>query len=628
MRWKAFIPIAILIGLVVVFNIFFLDNLVKRAIEKTGEKIFRAKFEIGALDLGFKPLSMEMRKIQAADSSDEWKNLFEIDTVKMTIEPIPILSKKVIINEMTCSGIQWGTKRKTSGKLPPKKKRKEEKSAVAKLMDSTKDMIVKEASALPISNLDALSKEIKIDDFIDLSELKSIKEIEDIKKNVDTKHKEWDERIKGLKTKKEVDRINKNVKSIRSVKIKTAEDIVKVKETIDKLKEIKRSLNKIKKEVKDTQRSFNEDFTYVGKTIKKIEEIKNSDYKFILGKLKLESLETGNISKVIFGPLWVGRVHKALYWIEMSRKYMPPKGEEEKEKIKKERRKGRDIKFPLKRILPKFLVKKIHVSGEKEEFLSFKGVITDITSNQPLYGRPTKIDLSGKFEKHKLSDISFKGSINHVTKKPKDNFVVTVKGIDMKGASLGDVQHIPSKVTKGKADLSTTFSLEEDYLESVITAEARKLKFATKKGLKKNSFEYIMNDAFSSIDLLTLRGKLSGRPDSLKFQVTSNLDKVIAKKIKAIFGKKLNEAKKQIRDKLDNIVDGKQKELLRNFNNRKNELNKRILANATLVQEQSNIVDGRINEGKKEIDRMLKREKKKKEDELRKGIERGLKKIF
>ncbi len=629
MRWKAFIPIAILIALIVVFNIFFLDNLIKRVIEKTGEKIFRAKFEIGHLDLSFKPLSMELKRIQAADASDEWRNLLEIDTAKMSIEPFPLLSKKVIINEMTCSGIQWGTERKTSGKLPPKKKKREEEmSAVEKLMDSTKEMVAEEFAALPVSNLDALGKEIKVDDFIDLSELKSLEAIEEVKNDIEEKYKKWDERVKGLKIKEEADRINRNIKKIEKVKINTVEDIPKVKETIDRLNEIKKSLDKIDKEVKDTQKSFKEDLNYVNKTINRINEIKDSDYKLIVGKLKLESLETGNISRIIFGPIWVGRVNKALYWVETARKYMPPKGEEKKEKVKKERRKGRDIKFPLKVVLPKFLVKKVNVSGGKEEFLSFEGLVTDITSNQSLLGRPTNIDLSGKFMKHKLSDITFTGLINHVTEKPKDSFKLTVKGIDMKGASLGKVEYIPTEVKKGTVDINTTFSLEEDYLENEIKAEMKRVEFVTKKGLKKNSFEYIINDVFSSINLLTLGGKLYGRPDDLKFTLSSNLDKIIAQKIKAIFGKMLEEAKRQIRDRLDGIIEEKRGELVKIYDKKMGELNDKIKANTGLVQEQLDIVDARIKEGQKEMNQTLEKERKKKEDELKKEIEKGLKKIF
>ncbi|UCD83683.1 MAG: TIGR03545 family protein, partial [Deltaproteobacteria bacterium] len=626
---KAFIPIAILVALIVVFNIFFLDDLVKRGIEKTGEKIFQAKFEIGYLKLSFKPLSINMRKVQAADASDEWKNLFEMDAVKMSIEPFPLLSKKVIINEMTCSGIEWGTERKTSGKLPPKKKkREEEKGAVEKLMDSTKEMVTDEFSALPVSNLDALSKDIKIDDFIDLNELQSLKAIEEIRNDVEEKYKKWDERIKGQKVKEEADKINRNIKQIRKVKIDSVEDIPKVKETIDRLNQIKKSLDKINKEVKDTQKSFKKDVDYVKTTLKRINEIKDSDYKLIIGKLKLESLETGNISKVIFGPLWVGRVNKALYWVEMVRKYMPPKGEEEKKEIKKERRKGRDIRFPLKVVLPKFLVRKVDVSGGKEDFLSFEGVVNDITSNQALIGRPTKIDLSGKFMKHKLSDIIFTGTIDHVTEKPKDSFDLTVKGIEMKGASLGEVKYMPNKVKKGTVDITTKFSLEEDYLENEINAEAKSVEFVTKTGLKKNSFEYIMNDVFSSINLLTLGGRLYGRPGDLKFKLSSNLDEVIARKIKEIFGRILEEAKRQIRAKLNSIVEEKRKELVKIYKEKMGELNEKIKENAAIVQEQLDIVDAKIKEGQKEIDRMIEKEKKKKQQEMQKGIEKGLKKIF
>ncbi len=260
--------------------------------------------------------------------------------------------------------------------------------------------------------------------------------------------------------------------------------------------------------------------------------------------------------------------------------------------------------------------------------MSFKGLVTDITSNQALLGRPTKIDLSGKFMKHKLSDISFTGLIDHVTEKPKDSFDLTVKGIDMKGASLGDIKYMPTKVKKGKVKIRTTFSLEGDYLENVIKAEARRIEFATKKGLKKNSFEYIMHDSLSSIDLLTLGGKLSGRPGDLKFKLSSNLDKIIAQKIKAIFGKMLDEAKRQIRAKLNSIVEEKRKELEKIYNEKMGELNKRIKANTALVQEQIDMVDARIKEGQKELNQRIEREKKKKQDELKKGIEKGLKKIF
>ena len=50
MRWKMFIPAVVITILAVVFNIFFLDNVLKAAFIKTNQMIFNAKTEVKILD--------------------------------------------------------------------------------------------------------------------------------------------------------------------------------------------------------------------------------------------------------------------------------------------------------------------------------------------------------------------------------------------------------------------------------------------------------------------------------------------------------------------------------------------------------------------------------------------------
>ncbi|MFN3966148.1 MAG: hypothetical protein ACK4JE_00400, partial [Endomicrobiia bacterium] len=112
-RWKAVIPLLVFIAGTTIFCVFFLDTIIKNTFISIGESIFSAKVEIAKLKTKFKNMSIEIKGIQVADKSDPWKNLFEIDSVKFGIQPIPLLSKKVIIDEMSVEGIKWSTKRKT-----------------------------------------------------------------------------------------------------------------------------------------------------------------------------------------------------------------------------------------------------------------------------------------------------------------------------------------------------------------------------------------------------------------------------------------------------------------------------------------------------------------------------------
>ena len=109
MRWKYFIPTVVITALIVVFNIFFLDYLLKTSIISAGEMIFGARVEVSSVKTRFKNLSIDIKGLKAANKSDVFKNLFEIDDIRFSVRPAPLLSMKLIINEMAVDGVKWGT---------------------------------------------------------------------------------------------------------------------------------------------------------------------------------------------------------------------------------------------------------------------------------------------------------------------------------------------------------------------------------------------------------------------------------------------------------------------------------------------------------------------------------------
>lgn len=116
----------IFIILVLLFNLVFINMIVKGAIVKAGEAIFGAKTEIGKVKVDLFKRKVLFEKISVGDKKNEFKNLFEIEQINFAFKILPLLSKKVIIDNIDVSNLLLNSDRKTSGFLPPKKTKKQE----------------------------------------------------------------------------------------------------------------------------------------------------------------------------------------------------------------------------------------------------------------------------------------------------------------------------------------------------------------------------------------------------------------------------------------------------------------------------------------------------------------------
>jgi len=152
MRWKAVIPISVILAGIFVFFVFFGNKAAKGMIEGIGSGIVGAKVEVGKLRLSLFSLSLELRELQVASPSDAWKNMFQAGRIAFSLNPRALLSKKFVIREMSVADMASGTPRKTSGKLPEKPKPAKKKNA---LLDYGEKLLSDEFAKLPVSDLDS-----------------------------------------------------------------------------------------------------------------------------------------------------------------------------------------------------------------------------------------------------------------------------------------------------------------------------------------------------------------------------------------------------------------------------------------------------------------------------------------
>lgn len=124
------ITAAVIAAIIILFSLF-KNILVKKAVKSGCEAAFGAVCDIGSVS--FKPLEgyLSINNLEIADKSSPWTNLVQFDRITSDFDLTLLLQGKFIVEEMSVTGIQTGTARKTDGTLAPKEKKekkpKEEK---------------------------------------------------------------------------------------------------------------------------------------------------------------------------------------------------------------------------------------------------------------------------------------------------------------------------------------------------------------------------------------------------------------------------------------------------------------------------------------------------------------------
>ncbi|MBN1385322.1 MAG: TIGR03545 family protein [Elusimicrobia bacterium] len=613
-RWKAIIPTVIILVLLSIFSIFCLDGIIKKTIIKTGESVFGARVDIVSVKTKFKDMSVKIHGLQVADKNDVWKNILEIEKIGFAVSPLQLLSKKLIIDEMITEGIRWGTKRETSGALPPGKKKKLEKkqkeeeekdkdSATSKIMASLKKKAAAEANNLTaISNIKEVQKQVADFDVkkaVDSDNLASLKEINSMKSELAEKEKKYKAMADQIDVNAKSKEITEALNSVKDLKIKSPADIVTAKEKISKLKETQESAKQMLDQIKTAKNSIAADFGGQEDFINRINKLKTADYDNIMSKLPIGNFKTGNITKTLIGPACLNRVNSIIRYIKLARKYTP---KSKKKKVVKKRQKGMDVVFEKEKEMPDFLIRKIVISGttggngkDNKKSFDFSGNVFDITSNPLLWGRPTIARISGKQKRQVIKmDLEF----DHTKEIPRDEMSILLTGMTPKALGMGNMGDVLI-VDDGEVKIDTEFVMVGDDINSKIDVNITKVKMGTFE--KENETQKIFRQMMKNIKAIIIGIKLASRKDDFDFKVNSNLDDILKDGMKSLVGEKMTELKAKIRSEIDKQVAEKQKELLGNLTGKKAELLKNLTSKEQTVSSKKAELQSKIDSFQDEI---------------------------
>ena len=600
-RWSFLSTAVIIVALVILFNILFLDKILKKTIISLAQPIVGAKVEIDYLKTSLKKCSVSINGLRVADRNDYFKNLIDVEKINFDVRFWPLFRKKFLIDEMNVNGIKWQTQRKTSGQLPPKQEKKfvkgKKDSKFSKMFEVAKTKTMSEVNKLPsVEMFNSIQEQINnfdINKIVEDTGLSSVKEAEKTYINLQNKYKQYQNKINNFNYEEKINKAKKIIDDISKSKVSSLADFANTAKKVSQLKEIKKDLDDFLKELNTIKKD-------ISTTIDVSKQLKNSitnDVNTICEKIAIPSLNVKNISQMLFGNKWIIRLEKAMYYFSIIKQYLQEKSAEEKVKEVKQRDKGRDILFKEK-IYPTLLISKINVSGtttktKEEQGLDFAGLIKYISSSPSMVSEPITLNISGN---NKLQKLDIVGTFDYRTNNSKDSLKVSLFGLSGKVLNLETNDYLPL-IDTAKLNFVGDFSINNSGFKAGVDLDVKDIKEKDLNSIDGN-LKYL---AQVTNTIKYFKVNLSAQTqdsENLNIKIKSDIDKKLYDAINKLFSSKVNEAKEKIKQKVNELAQAKVKEIENSLQGKKDEVLKQIKEKIGLT-----------NDFNKQIEKVIKKNK-------------------
>ncbi len=588
-RKKGILLLIVLTAIFFLITWFFTDSWFESQIEDAGTSANGALVELDGFSFSIFSLSIEWDRLQVTDPQNTMKNRVETGRAEFNMEFIPLLSGKIVIENIELSDIKTNTDRETDGALPVEETEPDTGSFIGESVATLEEQVEKNTGF----DFSAVSQNVNADSIFKLLDLKSPEKIKNLQKEATNKYDTWKKTFETADFEKDAKNLQAKIKAIDVKNIKSAEGI---KNAITGINDIKTTIDSLTKFVENTKKRVEEDINFVGNNATQVDDWIKEDYQRALSKAKLPEINAENIGKMVFGKEVVDDIKSYLGYVEQARYYYEEYlASDEPKEPDPPRFKGQDIYFYNKNARPDLWIKQIKLSGETESQLKMRGLVTDIVSDQRLVNKTTIIDIGGENEIG--TTLQFNGVLDYLADLPSERFDLSYKGFVIDDIKLSESELFPGKIRDGRGVMNTKFEITGEQINAGIDFAAEKLKmdFSASKP-PKGKIQEVVRDIIAGINKLDFHAKISGTRDNMKFDLSSSLDKLFMNSLNRVLDKNIAEAKQKIKDRIDKEITKYKKELDKIIEEQSNKLKAQLAQYENILGNTNGIFDSKKQE--------------------------------
>ena len=569
-RWKAVVPLLVLgagaLGLWLVFA----DRIVRRTAESVGTTLIGAEVEIERLHLDLPHGRVEIHGLTVASPFEALENLLQADALVADLEPLPLLEKKLVIDRLTATGLKFGTPRKTDGRTGG------QADGVMGQVNHWGDQLRVPALALPTGKISAAR--------LDPAQLTTPRAAAALGARADSARQAWDSQLKGLDVAATADSARRMVEQLRGAKATDAKLLGDARRTLGQLKQAQDRVTAL-------ERSATSGIAALQAGAAGLSDAKQRDYATARGLLKLPGLDAPDIGAALFGPAAVGRFQRALYWVELGRRYMPPgllpratPGPQ------RARRAGATVRFPEANSEPAFLLKTAELSVQLGTAgaapRTYAASVSGVTSDPALYGRPATASAAAP-------GFRLGALLDHVRPTPRDTATASLAGVALPPLSLPS---LPIRLEPGSGTVALSLAVQGDEVRARWTMQSDRVRWTrdSSGGASPSPTGDLVWRVVSGIPTLAVSASLTGSLARPQLAVGSNLDRALAERLRAVAGAELAVAERRVRAQVDSLVDGQVAPVLAKVNALGGDVTRRLGGERTQLDDARKALEQRL----------------------------------
>ena len=487
--------VLILILVIVVLWVFFVDAFVENMIETKGTELVGAQVDLEKADVSLFPAGLTLVQLQATDPSHPMTNAVDIAQMTMDIDLLQLLWSKVIVDEMSVEGVQFGTERATEGRVIRAPKPKDQEGQYSLALPSLKVPDVKK--------------------IIENEDLETVRLIEALKSDIQKEQETWKNRLKELPGKAQFAKYKQRVKQLK----KSAKGgIGGILSGVEGVQSLKKEIEQDLTSVEGAQKELKEKVALLKTRLAQLKTAPQRDVQHLKNKYNLSAQGLANLSQSLFGAHVGPWVHQAAEWYERLKPYLA-QGTGSADSETQGSSNGKDIDFLVRLAKVSLILKAGEVTG----------TVRNITTAQEVFGKPLTFAFSGEKLKG-VNSLTLDGTLDHrQPAQSSDNVQLQIKEYQFHDIALSKDTQWPVSLQKGAADVSLTAELQGKNLVANGTGLLTALQVSSGSSATSNPLTQSLSDAISGISQLSVNAAVTGTIDQYDVQLQSDLDDVLQK---------------------------------------------------------------------------------------------------
>jgi len=538
-KWIRWQGLFVFIGLSLVVTIFwliFIDGIVKRTIESYGTRAVGAKVDLADADLKLFPLGLTLEGLAVTNPDKPMENIVEISRTALLLDPLQLLRRKVIVDEMSLTGIRINTPRKTSGAVKTPKPKESQQASRKSSTDFCGSISLPAIDSLDIQKILAGEK------------LESLEMIQKLQNELQGENNNWQKRLQELPGKEKFDDYRSRIEKLKSGPAGFGGGLLGSLGDLTSLqKEIQADLDSLK----NAQKQFDQVKAGFGAQVQQVAAAPLKDIERLKQKYALSPQGLDNLGKLVLGQKVCGGLQKAADWYERVKFVLnrPKPKSEKKQEVRPQRGAGTFVRFKETTPLPDFLIRRARASFVIEAG-ELSGKIDNITPDQDILGQPLSFVFSGEKLKA-LQALKLEGSINRIDpQNPMDRISLQVKEYKLQNASLSSSADLPVTLKEGLADIDLQAKLEGGSLNGNLTAGVKSASLGVAEGAGKGPVLGAIGSALAQLSGFNVKVDVSGPLNDYTIRLTTDLDQAL----KSAAGKMIQQQAEKFEKELKTAV--------------------------------------------------------------------------